>query len=95
MEPAKAKANPTKAFFERMITRDITVEDCIFDLIDNSVDGAMKRHTGKRGSFKSSFDLSNYKIEIIIEPDRFSIRDNCGGIDLEDAVNYAFTFGRM
>lgn len=37
---AKATAFPTKAFFVRMITRDISLEDCILDLIDNSVDGA-------------------------------------------------------
>jgi hypothetical protein len=38
----KARANPTKAFFVRMITRDISLEDCILDLIDNSVDGAWR-----------------------------------------------------
>ncbi len=35
-----AHANPTKAFFVSMITRDITLEDSILDLIDNSVDSA-------------------------------------------------------
>jgi hypothetical protein len=38
--PGKAEANPTKAFFVRMITRDISLADCILDLIDNSVDAA-------------------------------------------------------
>jgi hypothetical protein len=38
----KAIANPTKEFFVTMITRDITLEDCILDL-DNSVDGAWRR----------------------------------------------------
>ena len=36
-EKKRADANPTKAFFVRMITRDITLEDCIFDLVDNSI----------------------------------------------------------
>ena len=30
----KAAADPTKEFFVNMITRDITLEDSIFDLID-------------------------------------------------------------
>ena len=46
--PSKVGANPTKAFFVTMITRDITLEDCILDLIDNSVDGAW-RSEGSRG----------------------------------------------
>jgi hypothetical protein len=44
----KAGANPTKAFFVTMITRDITLEDCILDLIDNSVDGANGFGGGRR-----------------------------------------------
>jgi len=93
-EKSKASANPTKAFFVRMITRDITLEDCIFDLIDNSIDGAWELAGGQPMSLEDNTDLSQYKISIEIAPDRFSIHDNCGGISLDDAVNYAFTFGR-
>jgi hypothetical protein len=32
-------ASPRKAFFTDMLTRDITLEDCILDLIDNSIQG--------------------------------------------------------
>ena len=32
--------NPTKKFFIEMITRDISIEDAIIDLLDNSIDGA-------------------------------------------------------
>ncbi len=39
----KAKASPTKAFFVRMITRDIALEDCVLDLLDNSVDSAWQK----------------------------------------------------
>lgn len=46
-DKSKASANPTKAFFVRMITRDITLEDCIFDLIDNSIDGAWELAGGQ------------------------------------------------
>lgn len=94
-EKSKASANPTKAFFVRMITRDITLEDCIFDLIDNSIDGAWELAGGQPMSLEDTTDLSPYKISIEITPDSFSIHDNCGGISLDDAVNYAFTFGRQ
>ena len=34
------EGNPTKKFFIEMITRDISIEDAIVDLLDNSIDGA-------------------------------------------------------
>lgn len=91
---AKADANPTKAFFVRMITRDISLEDCILDLIDNSIDGAWKLEGGQPMSLDGSDNLRNYEIDVSILEDRFVISDNCGGITLDDAANYAFTFGR-
>ena len=93
-EKSKADANPTKAFFVRMITRDITLEDCIFDLIDNSIDGAWELSGGQPMNLGDQTDLSPYRISIDIQNDSFSIQDNCGGITLDDAVDYAFTFGR-
>jgi len=90
----KADANPTKAFFVRMITRDISLEDCILDLIDNSIDGAWKLSGGHPMRLDDMTDLSNYKIEINATPQEFTIIDNCGGITLDDAIEYAFTFGR-
>ncbi|MCR9280449.1 MAG: ATP-binding protein [Rhodobacteraceae bacterium] len=89
-----AAANPTKAFFVRMITRDIALEDCILDLIDNSIDGAWQLEGGQPMTLNSNTDLSRYKIDISISPNSFCIRDNCGGITLDDAAEYAFTFGR-
>ena len=90
----KAQASPTKAFFVHMITRDITLADSILDLIDNSVDGAW-RHTGSQPiGLSTGPDLSPYRIHITATPQRFVITDNCRGITLDDAVNYAFTFGR-
>lgn len=91
---SKADANPTKAFFVRMITRDITLEDCIFDLIDNSIDGAWELSGGHPMNLGDATDLSQFKISIEIQSDSFTIQDNCGGISLDDAVDYAFTFGR-
>jgi hypothetical protein len=86
----KAVANPTKAFFVRMITRDISLEDCILDLIDNSVDGAWRNEGSRPMGLAQDADLSNYRIDIVGNDKLFSISDNCGGMTLDDAVDQAF-----
>lgn len=94
LERDSAAAHPTKAFFVRMLTRDISLEDCILDLVDNSVDAAWKNTKLKPIEIKKSNRLSKFRVDIVVSEDRFSITDNCGGISLEDAADYAFTFGR-
>jgi hypothetical protein len=95
LETTKAVANPTKAFFVRMITRDISLEDCILDLIDNSVDGAWRSEGSRPMGLAQDADLSKYFIEIRASQDGFSIEDNCGGMTLQDAIEHAFSFGRQ
>ena len=90
----KARANPTKSFFVNMITRDITFEDSILDLIDNSVDSAWRSEGSQQMELAGGPDLSAYSISVNASPDRFSIIDNCGGITLDDAADRAFSFGR-
>lgn len=90
----RADANPTKAFFVRMITKDILLEDCILDLIDNSIDGAWKLEGAKPMSLVDEVSLAKYSINLEVSPEHFKIVDNCGGITLDDAAEYAFTFGR-
>ena len=91
---SKASANPTKAFFVSMITRDITLEDSIMDLIDNSVDGAWRNQGSQPMMLADGTDLSAYSISIDASDEQFAIKDNCGGMTLDDAVGYAFSFGR-
>ena len=91
---SRARANPTKAFFVSMITRDITLEDSILDLIDNSVDGAWRSKGSRPMGLEGDDSLSAYQISISVSPERFSIKDNCGGMTLDDAVEHAFSFGR-
>ena len=90
----RAYANPTKAFFVSMITRDVTLEDSILDLIDNSVDGAWRSEGSRPMGLRGDASLSAYRISISTSPKRFSIKDNCGGMTLDDAVERAFSFGR-
>lgn len=77
---------PTKDLFIFMLTRDVTLEKAIVDLIDNSVDGAINN--------ASDENLSSFSIDITINKDNFKVHDNCGGINLKTAMEYAFKFGR-
>lgn len=86
----KIHASPTKDFFVNMITRDISLQDCICDLLDNSLDGA-RRSLGVSGDHAP---FSHCEIRIDMGGDEFSVSDNCGGISLSDAVDYAFHFGK-
>lgn len=79
-------ASPTKEFFIRIITKDISLLDAIKDLVDNCVDGA--RALRGAGSFNGLL------VQIEVKPDSFLIVDNCGGISVDTATNYAFRFGR-
>lgn len=81
-------AEPTKAFFVDMLTRDIDLEQAVLDLVDNSVDGAK----AMKADGDRPFEGRTVKIEIGKE--KFRIVDNCGGFDTATARDYAFRFGR-
>lgn len=87
--PKKIHADATKDFFVTMITRDISLRDCIFDLLDNAIDSARRKPSGEP---KNVFH--GYEINLNFNATTFSISDNCGGIRLSDAIDYAFHFGR-
>ena len=84
-------ADPAKAFFVEMLTRDLSLEDAILDLLDNCVDGAL-RAKQRRGQKKEN-NFSGFHAEITLQRKRFAILDNCGGIP-EDKLSYAFMHGR-
>jgi hypothetical protein len=90
----QADASPAKEFFIRMITRDIDLDDCILDLLDNSLDGAKRVRNSAPAAELTSKEFARLYIKIIMSKQRFSIVDNCGGISIDDAKNYAFHFGR-
>src|SRR5262245_58786765 len=135
--PEKAHASPTKQFFVNMITKDISVQDCILDLLDNSIDGArsvVRQRTaildgteagrdagggvelkeGAGGGVElregaadeanaqppverppvAGTEYEDFAVDIEFDSDHFRISGNCGGISVNDALNYAFHFGR-
>lgn len=90
----KAHAYPIKNFFVRMLTKDISLQDCILDLLDNCLDGAGKQLLVNKKDVKPEIKYEGFKAELSFSADSFSINDNCGGVSIADAVEYAFHFGR-
>ncbi len=99
--PTRLDAEPTKRFFVRMLVRDIELVPAIVDLVDNCVDGARRlvkrqddaKRSGRQ-SGKPSPPLAKYSVDITLNGTVFEVADNCGGISLDNAANYAFRFGR-
>lgn len=81
----KVNSSPSKEFFLNMITKDVTVESAILDLIDNSID-AYKRN-------QENHNEGHISIDYDLAQDYFMIRDNCGGMTKEIAETKAFMFG--
>lgn len=93
-------AYPRKQFFIEMFTRDIGLEDCILDLVDNSMDAllgaqninveseVLAQSTGEQGKRSKKAH-----IQLDYSEKRLSISDDCGGIRYEDAMNEVFCFG--
>ena len=93
MNKSYVNATPVKSFFVEMLTRDISLDDAILDLMDNSVDGVM-RSIGKKSLLGEKAPYSGYWVKIRISKNLFSIEDNCGGIPYNVFVDYAFRMGR-
>jgi hypothetical protein len=79
-------ASPTKDFFISMLVRDIELVDAIADLVDNCVDGARR--------LKPNGNYAGLTVRVEATDEHFKIADNCGGITVDLARNYAFRFGR-
>ena len=82
----QVNANPTKELFISMLTRDIDIRAAILELIDNSIDGAKR--------LRPNGDFSDLYIDITFDAEHFTIKDNCGGMGIDIAKEYAFRFGR-
>lgn len=91
---ARAKGEPSKALFISMLTRDITLADCIVDLLDNSADGVKEFRKRENHAVPVAGEYKGYSVRIDFDENQFSIADNCGGIPIQVAIDYAFRFGR-
>jgi hypothetical protein len=97
-----AVAEPTKHLFLALLTRDISLEHAVLDLIDNSVNSAIRLRDMNlierfdefvSGNLKSEFSPS--EISITFSAKKFEILDDCGGIPLKSAKETVFRFGRL
>ncbi len=86
MTTTTIKASPTKEFFIHMLTRDVLLARAIIDLVDNSIDGAKR--------LRPHGDFNGLRVVIRFDEEEFIIEDNCGGIPIPIARDYAFRFGR-
>jgi len=82
-----ADTKPAKEYLVNGITKDVTIEECIFDLIDNSIDAYPKN------TIELVSDYNNYSIEINFSKDHFSIKDYGKGITREALTNETLRFG--
>ena len=64
--------------------------DAILDLVDNSVDGAMR---SEQDELDEDRPFEGYHCDLIVEPNKFELRDNCGGIP-DKYILSAFRLGR-
>lgn len=78
-------SSPSKKFFVSMITKDVSIESCIGDLLDNSIDSAKKK----------SINKARIDINFNIDKNYIEINDNCGGMTKDIALNNAFKFGNF
>jgi len=97
----QASAFPTKRFFIEMLTRDLSLEDALLDLVDNSIDALGRtRHIDfttdlfAGPSAEISSRLGKPVVDIELSSTRFRVADNCGGIPLESALTDVFRIGR-
>ena len=86
-------AHPVKEFYVHMITKDIQTDEAILDLVDNSVDAAMRQLDVSAGQSDTN-DFTGKAIDLRLSREAFDIRDNCGGMSLNTAQNRAFHMGR-
>ncbi|HEY3963698.1 MAG TPA: ATP-binding protein [Planctomycetaceae bacterium] len=94
----KIDAYPSKEFFIDMLTKDISLKECILDLLDNSIHSFVRHEDLDVASslFQGKIPKMKAKASISIEcrPNKFSIIDTCGGISIKEARHQVFLFGK-
>ena len=86
------EAGPSKRFFVEMLPRDISLEHALLDLIDNSLDGAIRQRIDDI-RLGSPEPYKNLTCELKFSAEEFEIKDNCGGIPA-DRIDAALKLGR-
>lgn len=88
----KLEAGPSKRFFVEMLPRDISLEHAILDLVDNSLDGAIRERISQIRA-GSPTPYAGLRCVLEVSSGSFRITDNCGGIP-DDRLDAALRLGR-
>jgi len=93
-----ASAEVRKQFFMDMFTRDISLEDCVLDLIDNSVDSFLLGHRISVSDLIFGPDGNTAAeglgtIDVTCNERQIKVVDTCGGISRARAMSDVFCFG--
>lgn len=96
-KPFSVDTKPTKDVVVDSLTRDISVEACIFDLIDNSIDAARDTIFASGGEKRADGlpeSYGGFKIALSFSNGGCSIEDNCGGITVDRLKTMVLRFGQ-
>ncbi len=92
------QALPSKEFFIDMLTKDISLQECILDLLDNSVHSLIRQNDldVMQSLFEGKLPRKSVDASVKIEfsPTLFRIKDTCGGISIKEAKEQIFLFGK-
>lgn len=84
---------PAPAYLFDYLTADIQTAECIFDLVDNSIDAARAAMVVGANENSITDSYAGFKIKVDLSPDAVIIRDNCSGMSEETFSTLAFRAG--
>ena len=90
--------SPTKGVVVDGITRDASDQDCVFDLVDNSIDAARNlifRNISPKLRNELPEGYEGYELKLTISGSSLKILDNCGGISVDDLKKHVLRFGEQ
>jgi len=81
------------------LTADVSTIECIYDLVDNSIDAARSKilsssKSAKKDSFGLPASYKGFKIDLKISIKSVSILDNCTGLEERTLSEKVFTIGK-
>ena len=77
---------PAPSYLFDYLTADIKTAECIFDLVDNSIDAARAAMAGHADGDHMPDSYAGFKIEVTLGSDAVVVRDNCSGMSEEVSV---------
>lgn len=85
------------AYLIRGLSADISTRECIFDLVDNSIDAARNEVLGRDSTQFDQHGLPasyrGFHIDVDLAPSSVRVRDDCSGMDEQELSRRAFRTG--